>query len=142
MNAVSSPLGSLLEGTSSPIYESFLNRIIMGTRTGADAKTWDRCSNCKELFGGVYDKRIRLPDIVASASQCVRCWATCEILGRITDLTSVSTTLIGSIWHDNTLEIGIIGTEDAFETAPGYKIYLVIGTFCDRSSTKPSSRNV
>ncbi|KAK0716084.1 heterokaryon incompatibility protein-domain-containing protein [Lasiosphaeris hirsuta] len=92
---------------------------------GADAKAWEQCPHCKELFGGVYDKRVKLSDIVASASGCTRCWAVCQILQRVTDANNVSTTLVGSIWHDNTLEIGVIGPEDTFETAPGYKIYLV-----------------
>ena len=93
--------------------------------TGEDnAKPWDRCPYCKEIFGQVYDKRIKLSDVVAS--KCVRCWAAREILSRVTDIANPSscTELVGSIWHDSTLEIGIITPDASFETAPGYKIYI------------------
>ena len=103
----------------------------MGTQTDIDSKAWEQCSHCKELFGETYDKRIKLSDIVASTSQCTRCWAVREILSRVTDTDNPYTTLVGSIWHDNTLEIGVVGPEHTFETAPGYKIYLVPGEFLE-----------
>lgn len=96
--------------------------------TGKDnAEPWKRCPHCKEIFGQVYNKRIKLSSIVAS--QCVRCWAVQTIISRVTDIENPLTELVGSIWHDNTLEIGIITSDDNFETAPGYKIYIVPGTF-------------
>ncbi|OTB00478.1 hypothetical protein M426DRAFT_324259 [Hypoxylon sp. CI-4A] len=92
--------------------------------TGEDgAKSWERCPHCKEIFGQVYDKRIKLSSI--AASKCVRCWAVREILSRIIDIANPQTELVGSIWHDNTLEVGIITPDHSFETAPGYKIYIV-----------------
>ena len=101
----------------------------MTSEKDAGPEDWKQCSHCKELTGGVYDKHIKLSDIVASASKCARCWALHEILGRVTDVSNGATTLVGSLWHDNTLEIGVIGPGRTFETAPGYKIYLVAGRF-------------
>lgn len=88
-------------------------------------KPWEQCPYCKEIFGQVYDKRVRLSSIVES--KCARCWAVREILSRVTDTANPGTELVGSIWHDNTLEIGVIAPEDSFETAKGYKIYIVAG---------------
>ena len=93
-------------------------------------KGWDQCRHCKELFGDVYDKRVPLLGIIASAGQCARCWALQEALSHIIDINEPNTTLVGSLWHDNTLEIGVIGPKDTFETAIGYKIYLVAGECC------------
>lgn len=73
----------------------------------------------------MYDERVPLSAVVLSAGRCARCWALCEVLSRVTDINDANTTLVGSIWHDNTLEIGVIGPGDTFETAAGYKIYLV-----------------
>ncbi|KAK0619560.1 heterokaryon incompatibility protein-domain-containing protein [Immersiella caudata] len=99
----------------------------MAAPTGTErSKAWERCPCCKELFGGVYDKRVPLPDVLASASQCMRCWGLREVLGHVTNIQEPNTTLVGSIWHDNTLEIGVICPEDSFETAVGHKIYLVV----------------
>ncbi|PTB62148.1 HET-domain-containing protein [Trichoderma citrinoviride] len=86
-------------------------------------KSWQQCPHCKEIFGQVYDKRIKLSSIVAS--KCARCWAVREILSCVTDTANPGTELVGSIWHDNTLEIGVITPEDSFETAKGHKIYIV-----------------
>ncbi|PON25449.1 heterokaryon incompatibility protein [Trichoderma gamsii] len=87
------------------------------------AKPWEQCPHCKEIFGPVYDKRVKLSSFVAS--KCARCWAVREILSCVTDTANPGTELVGSIWHDNTLEIGVIAPEDSFETAKGYKIYIV-----------------
>ena len=101
----------------------------MTPEAGAGPEAWRQCPHCKELCGGVYDKKIKLSDIVVSASKCSRCWALHEVLGHVTDTSDGSTTLVGSIWHDNTLEIGIIGPGHTFDTAPGFKIYLVASQF-------------
>lgn len=90
-----------------------------------NAKPWEQCPHCKEIFGQVYDKRIKLSSIVAS--ECIRCWAVREILSCVTDTANSWTELVGGIWHDNTLEIGVITPGDSFETARGYKIYIVAG---------------
>lgn len=104
-------------------WKRFYNVIKM---TGEDnAKPWEKCPHCKEIFGQVYDKRVKLSGVVAS--KCVRCWAVREILARVTDIANPSTELVGSVWHDNTLEVGVITPDDSFETAPGYKIYIVPG---------------
>ncbi|KAK5657375.1 hypothetical protein OQA88_2945 [Cercophora sp. LCS_1] len=89
------------------------------------SKNWECCPCCKELFGSVYDRRVPLPDVLASASRCMRCWALREILMHVADIDEPNTTLVGSIWHDNTLEVGVIRPEDTFETAVGYKVYLL-----------------
>ncbi|KAM0520574.1 hypothetical protein ACHAPE_002969 [Trichoderma viride] len=81
------------------------------------AKPWEQCLYCKEIFGQVYDKQVKLSSIVAS--KCARCWAVREILSCVTDTANPGTELVGSIWHDNTLEIGVITPEDSFETAKG-----------------------
>ncbi|UKZ53619.1 hypothetical protein TrVGV298_007414 [Trichoderma virens] len=88
-----------------------------------NANPWERCPHCQEIFGQVYNKRVKLSNVAAST--CVRCWAVREILSCVTDIANPGTELVGSIWHDNTLEIGIITPDDSFETAPGYKIYII-----------------
>ena len=98
-------------------------------------KPWEQCPHCKEIFGQVYDKRIKLSSIVAS--KCARCWAVREILSCVTDTANPRTELVGSIWHDNTLEIGVITPEDSFETAKGHKIYIVAGKITE-SQTLPA----
>ncbi|KAL1948528.1 hypothetical protein VTO73DRAFT_12603 [Trametes versicolor] len=87
-------------------------------------KPWDGCPYCKELFGQVYREHIKLADIVAASTSCTRCWALVEILRRVTDVSNTVTTLVGSIWHNNTLQIGVISPGYTFETAPGYEIYV------------------
>ncbi|CAP71392.1 uncharacterized protein PODANS_6_2390 [Podospora anserina S mat+] len=94
-----------------------------GLQLRGSPKAWEQCPHCKELFGDVYDKQVQLSTVLESAAQCSRCWALGQILNNVTDLRSASTVLVGSIWHDNTLEIGVIRPGDTFETAPGYKIY-------------------
>ncbi|KAK4640481.1 hypothetical protein QC761_602390 [Podospora bellae-mahoneyi] len=94
-----------------------------GLQLSGSPKAWEQPPDCKELFGDVYDKQVQLSTVLESAAQCSRCWALGEILNYVTDLRSASTVLLESIWHDNTLEIGVIRPGDTFETAPGYKIY-------------------
>lgn len=92
-------------------------------------KPWDGCPYCKELFGQVYREHIKLADIVAASTSCTRGWALVEILRRVTDVSNTVTTLVGSIWHNNTLQIGVISPGYTFETAPGYEIYVDDGNF-------------
>ncbi|KAK0672602.1 heterokaryon incompatibility protein-domain-containing protein [Cercophora samala] len=112
-----------------PKLKPRLRRGKMLLHSSARPTAWEQCPHCKELFGDVYDKRIQLSAVLESSTRCARCWALGHIIGHVTDLASASTVLVGSIWHDNTLEIGVIGPGDTFETAPGYKIYDISDRF-------------
>lgn len=104
-------------------------------------KPWDGCPYCKELFGQVYREHIKLADVVTASTSCTRCCALVEILRRVTDVSNTVTILVGSIWHNNTLHIGVISPGHTFETAPGYEIYIDDGDNFDymRSSSQQQS---